>query len=363
MPWSITLPDAENPGSNVTYDDTNLEGLRYDDEPGGFRSIIASTAAAGEYANKATSPTSHNFTTGSKTFSKVGGFGFAAGSAVRLANVAGTSYMDGLVTAIDHVANTVTINVLSVGAGSGPNNSWVITLGTNTSTIVSTPVSIANGGTAGTTAALARTNLAVKRHFDISSVLSTPPGSPTNGQTHIAGESPTGAWAGQENKLPVYVTGTGWTFVTADPGDAAYDIAAEKVYVYTGAEQNTDGIYPGSWWKELTPVKKRWAAGGSKTAGYTVLNSDHGKWFQSVASGGARTFVLPSPAAENTGMEIVVEVEDGSTSSVTFSIAGGSNFRLANGTEAASILVNSSTYARYHFVAPPAGGLNAWYVW
>jgi hypothetical protein len=365
MPWSITLPDAENPGSNVTYTDANLEGLAYDDEPGGFRSIIASAAAAGQYANKATSGTSHNFTVSSKVFSIVGGFGFAAGSAVRCADAAGTSYMDGLVTAIDLVAQTLTVNVLSVGAGSGSNNSWVITLGTNTATIVSTPVSIANGGTAGTTASLARTNLAVKRHFDISSVVSTPPGSPTNGQTHIVGGSPTGAYVGHEHEITVYVNGTGWTFIVPDSGDSAYDAAAYSTYVYTGVNQSIHGIYAGSRWKALTNVLGRWLTGVGIASHYSVVTADHGTWM-AVSTSALLNITLPSIAADSgaaRGMSIVIEVPSSNGGNTVIAVSGGSNIRLADGTEAASITVNAGSYRCLHLVAGISGSINFWYVW
>ena len=40
------------------------------------------------------------------------------------------------------------------------------------------------------------------------------PGSPANGDRHIVGTSPTGAWAGQANKLAQYLDGA-WRFFDA----------------------------------------------------------------------------------------------------------------------------------------------------
>lgn len=42
----------------------------------------------------------------------------------------------------------------------------------------------------------------------------SPPGSPTNGDRYIVGTSPTGAWAGQSNKLAQWLDGA-WRFMDA----------------------------------------------------------------------------------------------------------------------------------------------------
>jgi hypothetical protein len=42
----------------------------------------------------------------------------------------------------------------------------------------------------------------------------TPPGSPTDGDRHIVGTAPTGAWAGQANKLARWLDGA-WSFFDA----------------------------------------------------------------------------------------------------------------------------------------------------
>jgi len=365
MAFIAALVDPDNPSQVIVFTDENFDGLNYADDATGWRKAMAAMCKTLEYAPKATSTTSHNFTPGSKTFQIVGGFGFAAGTAVRCANVAGTSYMDGLVTAIDLVAQSLTVNVLSIGAGSGANASWVITLGTSSSTIVSTPVSIANGGWAASTVAGGLANFELVQAYRITSVLSTPPGSPSNNQRHLVGASPTGAWVGHEHQIATYVTGTGWTFLTPNTGDAAIDLAQFYVYDYVGTAQYTRGIYTGSKWVFGNPVRSRWSIGSDITANYSVVSSDHGVWHRSLPASSNITITLPMLGATSgiNGMEIVIETSSSNGFSTTILISGGSNIRLADGSTAASIVVAASTYKRYHLVAGQSGTDSLWYVW
>lgn len=363
MAFTVLLIDPNNPSSTIVFTEANFDGLAYADEATGFPAALGAVAKTMEYVGKATSTSSHNFTTGSKTFSIVGGFGFAPGTAVRLADVAGASYMDGLVTACTP-NSSLTVNVLSIGAGSGANTSWVITLGTSNSTIVSTPVSEANGGTAAGTFALARTNLEVARHFDVLSVLSTPPGSPANGDAYIIGVSPTGAWAGHEHERALY--SSGWVFTTPGNGTNAWDASAKKSYVYTGTAQYTTGIYPGSKWVELTVARPRWRFAGTKSANYTVVAADHNNWWQITTSGSTVTISLTTASAgsgEAADMEVVLEIPSSNGNNVVVQSAGGGNIRLLDNTNAANITVTAGTYALLHMKCGSSGSSNQWYRW
>lgn len=56
---------------------------------------------------------------------------------------------------------------------------------------------------------------ALLQTFVVDMDLNAPPGSPVNGQMHIVGPAPTGAWAGHANNLARYVTeGAFWQFYT-----------------------------------------------------------------------------------------------------------------------------------------------------
>lgn len=54
-----------------------------------------------------------------------------------------------------------------------------------------------------------------------------PPASPTNGERHVVGASPSGAWAGQANKLARFLDG-GWDFYDAA---IVVNLADDKLYI------------------------------------------------------------------------------------------------------------------------------------
>jgi hypothetical protein len=363
--WSATLVNAADETTNNTYTEANVAGRLYDrDGPGtGFGPLVADLATSFRYVAKAASTTSHSAVVGSKTFSNlIGGFGFYESAPVRVVK-SSTDYMDGVITAVDLPGQTVTINVTSVSSAFGSHASWTIGFGPLGTVMASSPATIAQGGTGGGTAAAARTNLAVKRHFDVSSVLSTPPGSPTNGQAHIAGASPSGGWV--EHTIETYVTGTGWVSTVPDTGDTAYDAAAFASYVYTGTGQAQTGIYSGSRWKPLTSVMPKWVVATQITGDYTVVPADHGSWM-TVSNSSLLNITLPSPVASSgiaRAIEIVLEIFASNGGNTVIAITGGSNIRLENGTEAANITVTAGTYRCLHLVAGNTVSQNFWYVW
>ena len=66
----------------------------------------------------------------------------------------------------------------------------------------------------------------------------TPPGSPTNGESHIIGAAPTGTWAGQGGKIARYNgTGSAWEFFTPQEGWMIQRGSAgvREIYRYTSA--------------------------------------------------------------------------------------------------------------------------------
>lgn len=71
----------------------------------------------------------------------------------------------------------------------------------------------------------------------------TPPGSPADGDIHLTGSSPTGAWSGQAGKIALYYSG--WKFYTPLSGARLYRVEAtnkhrQGVWVY----DETDGWFP-----------------------------------------------------------------------------------------------------------------------
>jgi hypothetical protein len=64
--------------------------------------------------------------------------------------------------------------------------------------------------------------------------LTTPPASPSNGDTYIVAAGATGAWAGQDGNIAYYYGGT-WYFHAAIEGWRAYAQDENKAYWYTGS--------------------------------------------------------------------------------------------------------------------------------
>jgi hypothetical protein len=63
--------------------------------------------------------------------------------------------------------------------------------------------------------------------------LTAPPGGESNGQMWIVGSSATGAWAGEDNNLAIYVDG--WYFVDAQEGMCVYVRDEDVFYLYDGS--------------------------------------------------------------------------------------------------------------------------------
>lgn len=88
--------------------------------------------------------------------------------------------------------------------------------------------------------------------------LNTPPGSPANGARYIVGTAPTGAWAGQANKLARWLDGA-WQFF-----DARYALNAADGRFY---------VRPASTWLAYGGSDSGWTA-GTGTANNGAYNAD-----------------------------------------------------------------------------------------
>lgn len=60
-----------------------------------------------------------------------------------------------------------------------------------------------------------------------------PPGAPADGEVHITGDAPTGAWAGQPGRLAIFSNG-GWEFVAPWAGARAWVVSEGRSVVFNG---------------------------------------------------------------------------------------------------------------------------------
>lgn len=95
------------------------------------------------------------------------------------------------------------------------------------------------------------------------STLSTPPGSPANGDLYLVAGSPTGAWTGQAAKLALY--DNGWRFFTPKGGLRFFDANAKEDIAYSSVES--------AWY----PVQPRWSTTEHWTGRYTGAKKIYSK--------------------------------------------------------------------------------------
>lgn len=79
-------------------------------------------------------------------------------------------------------------------------------------------------------------------YFTVINAQNTPPGSPVTGATYTVGTSPTGAWAGQSNKIAQW-NGSSWDFTTPTQGDYYYNQSNGYTFQFrSGAWVRTSSI-------------------------------------------------------------------------------------------------------------------------
>lgn len=138
--------------------------------------------------------------------------------------------------------------------------------------------------------------------------ISTPPGSPATGVVYIVGASPTGAWAGQANKLAYF--DQVWRFITPLSGARAWV-----------RDELRDYQYNGSAWQAVTlggSIRVVTAAGAVTTSAtdYTVVINK--------TTGAATTVNLTSPASTFTQVVIIKDGKgDAATNNLTITPTSG----------------------------------------
>lgn len=143
MAWPVTL-------NGRTYTSTDFDGVNYvDGLPDAFQDFVTHAAST----MQGTSTTSVAIGTGSKSFTTQTGKVWAVGTPLRVANTASpsTQFMDGVVTSYNSGTGALVVNVVGI-TGTGTLATWTISPGGG-GYALSTPVTVALGGTGATTAA------------------------------------------------------------------------------------------------------------------------------------------------------------------------------------------------------------------
>ena len=120
------------------------------------------------------------------------------------------------------------------------------------------PLPTAEGGTGSSTVAGARQNLQVPQFLALNSpgILSTPPVSPSTGDTYLVGDAPSGVWSSLENEV-VEWSGSAWSTISTAIGDyvtGSWDSRLPGVQVAFrsvapgGGGLGDGGIWPNSAW-------------------------------------------------------------------------------------------------------------------
>ncbi len=153
MPFSVVV-------NGVTYTENNFEGQSYADEATGLPASLEDMVTHVSVAWTSTSTTSLTVGVAVLAFTLVSPFGaFGVGMPVRLTRTSAptTTYMDGIVTINDGLG-AITVDFTAV-TGSGTHTDWTLNVGASISVPASSPVSIADGGTGGTSGSVGLGNL------------------------------------------------------------------------------------------------------------------------------------------------------------------------------------------------------------
>jgi hypothetical protein len=138
----------------------------------------------------------------------------------------------------------------------------------------------------------------------------TPPGSPNDGDVHIIGTAPTGAWAGKQNQITFYWNG--WNFITPPARMQMYISSASGYYNWNGTAWNagylgfTNGPITG-----LTDVN---IVDGSSIDGQTMMyDNSTSKWIA------AKRVDLPVNALGSVSGSVTLDRHNGEYQTLTLS--------------------------------------------
>lgn len=187
--------------------------------------------------------------------------------------------------------------------------------------------------------------------------LTSPPGSPADGDAYIVGGSATGAWSGKDNLIAYYASG--WEYVTPIEGTRAEVQDEDSVYRYSGSAWAIPALSSGS----LAVAADVWAgtstalvvtpdalqdaaAPASLTSGTTITpDFNNGHNFTLTL---AHNATLANPTNVQAGDSGVIEITQDGTGSRT--MAFGTNWKFPSGAPTLSTAAGTIDVIAYYAV-------------
>jgi hypothetical protein len=165
--------------------------------------------------------------------------------------------------------------------------------------------------------------------------LTSPPGSPASGDRYIVGASATGAWAGKDKNVAVYISGA-WTFYVPKDGWVAYVVDEGKFYVYASSAWSAykPGTPTGTSKFVLFPA----ALFGSATVSNADPYSDEGFYDYIAMAAASDTkvatyFVAPEDYGATGSWKLLFAMASPGTDTTNLGVTMGINELNAGGTE------------------------------
>lgn len=151
--------------------------------------------------------------------------------------------------------------------------------------------------------------------------LTSPPGSPVDGDAYIVAATATGAWAGKETKIAFRMS-TGWLYVTPIEGTLAYAQDEDTRYIFNGSAWAADSSGGGGGGGVIVTPSTQ--SGTSYTAALTdAPSSQNYQGYIQFTNTGAVTFTIPPNASVAFPIGTVISVEQNNTGTVTLTAGSG----------------------------------------
>lgn len=175
--------------------------------------------------------------------------------------------------------------------------------------------------------------------------LSTPPGSPANGDAYIVGASPTGAWAGKTGQIAYWLTAVGaWSFCVPVDGWSAW--VSDEAVRYERKAGAWVVIATGGGGGVTLPVVQTFA--GNKTLALADTNT-----YNVSQDATAQSVTLPAQATVAWAADAEIHIERGASGVLT--VVGAAGVQI-NGTTAGTYTLG----AQYSVVTLKRKAANLW---